>query len=139
MTTIKTIYSIIFNSISFFNLSLRIFEAIPSLDSFRNWEKVFLFLNKSRTMIKDHLSPRISSGHELVPTPSACATAKKGKKGKRKGKSVAEPPKKYLPSVRAKWITQHENGRVESVFLDPARFNRPSAVEFGWYIDTNLA
>ena len=75
------------------------------------------------------------SRHELVPTPAACATAKKGKKGKRKGKSVAEPPKKYLPSVRAKWITQHENGRVESVFLDPARFNRPSAVEFGWYID----
>ena len=75
------------------------------------------------------------SRHELVPIPAACATAKKGKKGKRKGKSVAEPPKKYLPSVRAKWITQHENGRVESVFLDPARFNRPSAVEFGWYID----
>ena len=52
--------SIISNEINFFNLSTRILEDIPSSDSFKNSEKVLFSLKMSRTIIKDHLSHKIS-------------------------------------------------------------------------------
>ncbi len=51
---------IISNEINFFNLSTRIFYYILSSDSFTNSEKVNFSLKISRTIIKDHLSPKIS-------------------------------------------------------------------------------
>jgi hypothetical protein len=79
-----------------------------------------------------------ASQHVLVPSlpavKAAKHVAKRRGKAKGKGKGKAEPPRKYLPSARVKWQSHGENGSVESIFLDPLLFNKPTR-DGGWYID----